>query len=298
MPTHPDFNLLPNAFVIRALTNLHAGAGGESYGMIDNLVQRDKATGFPVIHSSSLKGSLRELMEDGLSPQPINVASVFGGDTRRNKPDGTRQDDGKGSYKFLEAELLSLPVRSDRKLFFSVTCPKICNRIIDLAKQLKFSLDADLKSAIETIVRLITTDNNAFHFDMQLPEVKLEEEDITAIRNTATIGHLDKVKKLFGSDLAIVSDAIFEQLCDDYHLPVIARNQLDNGISENLWYEQVLPRETRLLFYVLSPNPEINNDFHLSSFTIALEGNPVQIGANASVGYGYCEVKKLTTLLT
>jgi CRISPR-associated protein Cmr4 len=287
MPTHPDFKLLPNAFVIRALTNLHAGAGGESYGMIDNLVQRDKTSGLPVIHSSSLKGSLRELMEDGLSPQPFDIAAVFGGDSRRNQPDG------KGTYKFLEAELLSLPVRSDKKLFFSVTCPEICNRIIKLAVQLKFTLDPDLKSGIEAISRIIIADNSAFHFDAQLTEVRLEEEDITAVSQTVGIAHLDKVKKLFGDDLTIVSDSIFEQLCDNYHLPVIARNQLENGMSENLWYEQVLPRESRLLFYVFSPI----DDAHLTNFSNALENNTVQIGANASVGYGYCVIKKLTTLL-
>jgi CRISPR-associated protein Cmr4 len=288
MPTNSNFKLSANAFVIRALTNLHAGAGGESYGMIDNLVQRDKATGFPVIHSSSLKGSLRELMEDGITPQPKWIAEVFGGDNRRGQPDG------KGNYKFLEAELLSLPVRSDKKLFFTVTCPKICNRIIDLATHLQFTLDADLKSGIESLATIVSTNNHSIHFDTALAEVRLEEEDITATRNTATVAHFDKVKKLFGNDLAIIPDNLFEQLCDNFHLPVIARNQLDNGISENLWYEQVLPRETRLLFYVLAPESDPN----LTGFISAIENNTVQVGANASVGYGYCDVKNLTTLLT
>lgn len=70
-------------------------------------------------------------------------------------------------------------------------------------------------------------------------------------------------------------------------LPVIARNYLENGVSKNLWYEQVLPRKSRLAFFILHDDGEINE-----AFDSAITSVPVQIGANASVGYGICVIKK------
>lgn len=80
------------------------------------------------------------------------------------------------------------------------------------------------------------------------------------------------------------SDSEFKELCDDESLPIIARNKLDNGESKNLWYEQVLPAETALYAIILTENEKLVK---------ALDKAIVQIGANATIGYGYCEFKKI-----
>lgn len=69
-------------------------------------------------------------------------------------------------------------------------------------------------------------------------------------------------------------------LCSDDNLPIIARNVLDNGESKNLWYEQVLPAET-VLYTIIQEDGEV--------LAKALDGQIVQIGANATIGYGYCK---------
>ena len=76
----------------------------------------------------------------------------------------------------------------------------------------------------------------------------------------------------------------FSKLCDDEHLPVIARNKLDNGTSENLWYEQVMPAETVFCAMI---------DDHDGKLTACLDGQYVQIGANATIGYGLCKFTKV-----
>lgn len=76
----------------------------------------------------------------------------------------------------------------------------------------------------------------------------------------------------------------FQYLCSDEALPIIARNCLDNGESVNLWYEQVLPSLS-----VLGAIIETNNADDLNK----LDGKIVQIGANATIGYGYCKFVKL-----
>ena len=74
-------------------------------------------------------------------------------------------------------------------------------------------------------------------------------------------------------------------LCSDDNLPIIARNVLDNGESKNLWYEQVLPAETVLYTIIQENGNELKN---------ALNGKIIQIGANATIGYGYCKFELIS----
>lgn len=84
------------------------------------------------------------------------------------------------------------------------------------------------------------------------------------------------------------SDDRFKNYVSDEELPVIARNCLENGQSKNLWYEQVLPRKSRLAFFVMHDG-EIDGHFNA-----AVTSTLVQIGANATVGYGICKISRIT----
>lgn len=81
-----------------------------------------------------------------------------------------------------------------------------------------------------------------------------------------------------------VNNDKFKELCSDDNLPIIARNCLENGESVNLWYEQVLPSHS-ILATIFQTNAENDLD--------CLNGKIVQIGANATIGYGYCKFIKL-----
>lgn len=83
------------------------------------------------------------------------------------------------------------------------------------------------------------------------------------------------------------SNKDFIDLCSDDNLPIIARNVLENGESKNLWYEQVLPAETVL--YTLIDDKE---DDTLST-ELKKDKTIVQIGAGATIGYGYCKFTNL-----
>ncbi|HCW51693.1 MAG TPA: hypothetical protein DGR79_06470, partial [Clostridiales bacterium] len=50
-------------FWIHALTPLHVGAG-QGVGFIDLPVMREKATGWPIVPGSTVKGVMRGLFED------------------------------------------------------------------------------------------------------------------------------------------------------------------------------------------------------------------------------------------
>lgn len=76
---------------------------------------------------------------------------------------------------------------------------------------------------------------------------------------------------------------------DDYEktsLPVLARNHLVNGKSENLWYEEVVPHQT---FFYLTVLSSVNDTSLLDKFEVVVHNKVVQFGANASIGYGLCQ---------
>ena len=90
-------------------------------------------------------------------------------------------------------------------------------------------------------------------------------------------------KDLKGKGVEIIENEKMSSLCDNDNLPIIARNKLENGLSDNLWYEQVLPAET--VFYTIIQE---GDDENLKSY---LNNKIVQIGANATIGYGYCNFR-------
>ena len=82
-------------------------------------------------------------------------------------------------------------------------------------------------------------------------------------------------------------NANMKDLCSDDNLPIIARNVLENGEGKNLWYEQVLPAET--ILYTAIDNKSDNNNSLFNELSKSL----VQIGAGATIGYGYCKFTNL-----
>ncbi len=109
--------------------------------------------------------------------------------------------------------------------------------------------------------------------------------------------HINNLKTQLGIDEDIIAKAfenldIEEKSRKDFKrlakkLPVIARNKLDNGQSENLFYEEVVPRETRFVFFVAKGKK------YSDEFDEELKNNVVQIGANGSIGYGFCKISKI-----
>jgi CRISPR-associated protein Cmr4 len=295
MNTHnQEYQYTKELFCIKTLSNLHVGSGSENYGVIDNLIQRDAATGFPCIHASSLKGAFREFFVKDIQSKPDFINHVFGSEkgssevadteeTESETMDGNvklkvRQKTQPGKYRFLQADILSLPVRAMTMPYVNITCTAAIQNIQSLLGEKKI----DLLTTLHSIAK-----NNAevqFFFN---GNVDIETDEGKSLPFNAT--DLSTIKPIIGSHPGVVQDKTFVEAVSDFGLPVIARNQLNDGKSGNLWYEQVLPRESRLLFFVLVPK----GDIHFTDFKKNLNENLVQIGANASVGYGVCQVSHI-----
>lgn len=140
-------------------------------------------------------------------------------------------------------------------------------------------------------------DNTLFHFETTTNIVAMMNKRVQLFDNKfnyvveKNIGDkpvvvlADKKKKdNKGKEITVTANKQFENKCSDDNLPIIARNVLENGESKNLWYEQVLPAET-VLYTIIQEKSDM--------LAKALNGEIVQIGANATIGYGYCKFEEI-----
>ncbi len=270
-------------YIITAQTNMHVGSGDVNFGVIDNLIQRDTIFDLPNINSSSLKGALRSYFRQ--NSDPAFVKKVFGSEAR-DSGDGLLQ----GCFRFFEANLLSIPARSDKTPFFIATCPMVINDLLQRCDLFGCSLQH--KDVLTSLGELNVSKGEPIVFKPEFEGAIIEEFSFRAIFNSSiNDDRLKEVENIFGPyPFVLLNDVDFRSLCSNESLPVVSRNNIENGESKNLWYEQVLPRYSQLYFAVIKNNDEEK------VFEEKLEEKPVQIGANATIGYGYTSIKKITGL--
>jgi len=266
-------------YLIGTLTNTSVGSGDANFGMVDNLIQKDPVTFLPVFHSSSLKGALKEHMEQYTPPNGNEISvddikKIFG--DKEDKP---------GKVRFYDARLITLPLRATKKVYYNCTSPLIVLDYLDALET--FCRNEEVKELKDFIGNL---DFGDAEFLIFTEETDLEIEDYSKQKFTAngsTVSEL--IKKYFGVDidnLAIFKNKIFSEICET-SLPVIARNKIgEDGTSENLFYEEVLPRMSRLWFMLGFDEKEPIN----SQFETKLKSDLIQFGANTSIGYGVTKI--------
>lgn len=159
-----------------------------------------------------------------------------------------------GKLKILGADMVAMPARASKgnRAYYIVTSP---TALANLQEKLKIFLNR----------------TEAF--------TAVEKREGCAVEGLK----LDACHKIFDKEVYVLSDDKFNKLS----LPVMARNKLENGISKNLWYEEVVPHKSLFFFPVIAN--ESDSDL-LKEFVKALNGKIVQFGGNASIGYGLCKV--------
>lgn len=252
-------------YKIKCLTPMHVGSGEANYNIIDNEVERD-LSGNPVIHSSGMKGAIRKHFEKKLSADVIN--KIFGTIT-------TGDAIGTGTYKFFDAKILSRPVRVSGKLpSVPVTDVAVLNAHIRQLEE--FGLSKNALGRINDVdfrnkdYLTNASSENVFEVD-GCPTGRLTDGDaVSQIKNLLGLGENDVF-------------ALCKKI-SDVSLPVVAHNKLNDGKSEQLWYEEYVPEGSEFTFMLMTPDENVELD---------LQNELIQIGANASIGYGLVKFIKL-----
>jgi CRISPR-associated protein Cmr4 len=279
-------------YLIEPFTNMHVGSGKENSGIVDNMVQRDVLSGYPVINSTSLKGALKEYFKSIEKSDDI-IKHIFG--KGNEKEDGKEKEEGEntpGKFNFFSANLLSIPARSDKFSYLNASSIDILTDFLNIVALLEGNDKKIMsKNDSDALYKLAEfgckADADAFCLIPEIDGAIVEFYKIKALYcnsdNYFTGEEIKILQQWLGERFVIVKKDIFKENITG-KLPVIARNHLNNGQSTNLWYEEIVPRQTR--FYTFISAKE--GDWKAPDYNFNI--NAIQIGANASVGYGFSKI--------
>lgn len=246
-----------HVYKIRLLTNLHAGSGDAGYGVVDKLVQRDPVNDVPTIHASGIKGAIREFFSDKKASQ--DEIDIFGSRVKQDKTNTAANKEPTGDEEQSEsADFDDRHLRKGQVNFMAADLILIPRPVTDGGK-------AKLYELVYANEQVDGFDEKASYFDAKFEALHAGKNGLA---RTQVQGEVEDSRG-------------FQTLCQD--LPVVARNYLeDGGISKNLWYEEFVPRESVFLTFVQG------EDGPVKALRTAIDGKIIQLGGNATVGYGYC----------
>ncbi len=286
---------------IHALSPVHAGTG-QSTGAIDLAIARDRATGFPVVPGTSVKGSLRARAKDMGKPDTF-IFPLFG-------PDTANASDHAGGVAIGDANLLLLPARSIGGTFAWVTSPYLLARFardcaeanlgnVPLGKQLQPAKVEHCVIATDSCLKVTHKKQGKSTDEVIFEDLNLEPEKTEAVDKLAQfIGQYvfpsdDFWQESLRKRLCIVHDEVMSFL-SQHATDIVARVALkhESKTVDNLWHEESLPTESILVSLVAAvPNGKTGKDAQglLSDFAEVAQGS-IQFGGKATVGRGRCRV--------
>lgn len=290
-------------------TPLHIGAGS-SVGVIDMPIIRERHTRFPVIPGTALKGVLADFYiqenEDSTAKEKFirdEKGRWLFGEEEPEKKEKTDNEDKKeklkqaaGALLIGEARLLAFPVRSAKGAFAWVTSPLALTRYFrDKGKDIKLppSLkDDECFAAVDIkISDKIVLEEYTFTCKGDFPkEVIAELENV--FLNT------DPVWKQHSCRMVMLSDGMMSYFAENA-CEVATRirvNDFTGTVDEGaLFNQENVPSET--LFYAVIHARDGKSNFKEKKAAEAIEeikknlnGQPLQIGGDASTGHGWCRV--------
>mgnify|MGYP001773254889 CR=1 FL=1 len=244
--------------LFHCLTPIHMGAG-QSVSYVDNVVQREKHTGFPTLWASGIKGVLRALCMriNNEIIKKEKVEEIFG-------PENDAEERA-SIISITDAKILFYPVRSVKGIFAYITCPFVIKKFFNELKILgilqKYQLFQNSK-----LEKLELKDDEVI-VDKQ-SDIKIEnntvglEEFSFNVKNDNNINwdNCKDFKEFINSNgldfdfikrhLAIVSDDVFSDFVK-YSVEIRTRIRInqETGTVENkaLFTEELIPAES--IFY-------------------------------------------------
>lgn len=248
-------------------TPLHVGCGS-SVGVVDLPILRERATGFPTIPGSALKGVLLDLFLKAEADE--EAKKLFGEQSRR------------GALAIGEARLLAFPVRSAKEGFAWLVSPLTLGR-----------LGLDCGGAALGEEEVLAAPSLAFGESVVLEEYRLTRRGAVPEATLAALRPLCG-EKLWadgvGRRLVVVSDTLMGHFAQNA-CEIAQHNRIDDekGIVADgaLFAQENVPSEALFVGEWMADKPE---DLERLRTRVAEEGNLLQVGADATTGLGWCAV--------
>jgi CRISPR-associated protein Cmr4 len=276
-------------------TPLHVGAGA-SVGAIDQPVQRERHTGFPIIPGSSIKGVLADgneylLRDDNGKVQKddnrnASARTDLGGKLFGLGAAKADNDNGQaGSIAFGEGQLLAFPVRSAKGCFAWLTSPLALMRW-QRASGVTFPIPDTSKcdKAYFSEEQLGEKGTNATASALFEDYVFHHAGEFEAAANLATAIKVDGLwSDLAAAHLVLVSDdtlSHFVRTACEVAQHVVIDDETGTAKDGLLFNQENVPAET--LFFATLHGKSAET---LNQLTIP---NPMQLGGDATTGLGFC----------
>lgn len=288
------------ALFVYCVSPVHMGAGN-ALGLIDNPIQRERHTAYPIIAGSGLKGALRH----GLGWSNGDIKTVFG-------PETSESNEQAGAISFGDAQLVAFPVRSPKRAFVyatSATALARAARLLNIAGvEARWQL-TDIPTGQCRIVNpdLLANQNVAlesFEFAAQIDtHLRSVSEWISANalpEGSAFQFFRDKIR----DDLVLLSDEDFTYFVRNSTVvePHVRIDDVSGTAQDGgLFYTENLPPESLLLAPVMASqerkkggmNAEQVMDLLLNGkgAGAGIDGRQIQIGGDATTGRGQVILK-------
>lgn len=289
-------------------TPLHAGSG-DSLGVVDLPIQRERHTQFPKIEASSLKGALREAFEHTQKDQKDrealkSIQATF----------GPENGDDAGSMAFSDARLLLFPVKSMKGVFAWVTCPKvllqlqrdltIANalptnfKLLEIAANtccnainLAYSVGGRDKIVLEEYTFDVTKNGETTKLAAWLSEILFTHDGITPFWKDHLSKNLVVLKDDDFTDFVTLSTEVITRIKIDNNTGTVAQGALFNEEylpAESIWYSLVMAADE----FAKKEDDRKKEDRKKAEKIMDFFANTIkeisyfQIGGNATLGKG------------
>lgn len=266
-----------------SLAPIHCGGEGDLGNILE--IAREVHTNFPYIPGSSLRGSLR----DEVNQLDANAANaLFGKELDSSGQMGVHQ------VWFGDARLLWVPMRTmasgNRDVFTWVSCHSLIR---------DHALIANLSGAIFPDHPVGTQPGNYTVADAQVQVYSLDnaQKQAIALAGNWPTALSSSVKSTWEKSLIVLPDADFQVLME-HSLWTQIRNKIQDqlnqatpeGSAEVFWTDICIPRDT-ILYYswgysLLKNNPVTANQHDL---LISVAEGLIQVGGQANVGRGWVQ---------
>jgi CRISPR-associated protein Cmr4 len=287
------------AMFLYCVSPVHLGTG-QTVGVIDNPIQRERHSGLPCFVGSGIKGAIRHSFE------------LMGGDRklieRMFGPEAGASELYAGAVSFGDAQLVAMPVRSLRESFVYATCPYALERAARLLKLFGAEPDgwtgpvqvADGKALVSKQAPLAERKLHleAFEYDTENSDLPAKIGEYLAKKAVPDDKRYEYFQKKLKDHLVVLSDSDFAYFAQ--HATLVeahVRINSETGAADpgGLFYTENLPPESILLAPVLAsktrngakggPAAE-DATAVLCKLKNAVNGKLLQIGGDATTGRG------------
>ena len=283
--------------VMYGVTPCHAGSGS-SLGVVDLPIQRERATNWPVVQASGVKGAFRanfDQYKNKIAEEDKSKIKDFDKLTESIFGSADNNSGFAGSLCVSDAKILAYPMRSNVAPFVWITCPSVLKRLL---KDLDVAGKLVKKPVTVSIPPVEKNEAIVINGDIKSPVIT-EDYELT-IKNTpnelkaglaAYIGQAER--------LLLVSDEVFDygvSECTQIMAQIAIKPESGTTKDGSLRYQEELPSDTIMYAVVQWGDTKNSKEESLKAATIKkficeqVIAKHIQLGGDETCGRGIFEL--------